>query len=751
MRAPDKLANLVHLESRGSPSNNYMSSFFEELKRRNVFRVGVAYVVVSWLIIQVIETVSDPLGLPEWTEAFFIVLLLAGLPLVLIFSWAFELTPEGIKKTKDVDATESVTADTGKKLNYTIIAVLVLALGYSLWDRQGLVDQPEQTEIAAEAGTTSVAVLPFVNMSADVEQEYFSDGISEELLNLLAKIPEMRVPARTSSFQFKGQNLDIGDVAQQLNVDHVLEGSVRKSGMKVRITAQLIEADTGYHLWSETYDRELTDIFAIQDEISAAIVAALAETLGIDSAAAPKVAAQTDTEAYNAYLLGQHQLKLRNKLSIESAVQNFERALEIDPDYAPAHAGAGLGWYLLTASFATYGTLPLDESLSKAMPHLERALEIDPELPEALGAYGLVLDAQLKYEEAVPYFEKALELNPSLTDVRNWYSATLVDLAKYDMSVDQLRKAYELDPLSILTLNNYTNQLLIRSRFDEAEPVLERLEQIDPDRGIQFRARMEFQRGEVAAGIENLLRLVDRDSTRLVARRVVSHNLWAMELKEAALGIWPYPDNVYALVNDTSDVEEALRLALENYEKNPNEPSVKEDLAWAHWRAGKREESLEYAAEFLDTLGESSARISFANVLFALDARDRGDEEEVLTRIGPVEATIDQALAIGADVPELHRGKALILELRGESEAALGYLEKAFAQGFMSPENFAVFYDTAGFSGRPEFESLLKGHSDHIAAERAKLLEIACGPNGFEIWQPSPEDCGKRRATPGPT
>ena len=270
-----------------------MGQLLQELKRRNVFRVGVAYVVVSWLVIQVIETVSDPLGLPDWTEAFFIVLVLAGLPIILLFSWAFELTPEGLKKTKEVDESESVTADTGKKLNQTIIVVLVLALAYFIWERQGLVEQAEQSteqvaEVVETTGATSVAVLPFVNMSNDPDQEYFSDGISEELLNLLAKIPELRVPARTSSFQFKGQNLDIGDVAKQLNVKHVLEGSVRKADVRVRVTAQLIEADTGYHLWSDTYDRELDDIFAIQDEISAAIVSALSETLGLDVGAAPR-------------------------------------------------------------------------------------------------------------------------------------------------------------------------------------------------------------------------------------------------------------------------------------------------------------------------------------------------------------------------------------------------------------------------------------------------------------------------------
>ena len=657
-----------------------MGSFFEELKRRNVFRVGVAYVVVAWLIIQVIETVSDPLGLPDWTEAFFIVLLLAGLPVVLIFSWAFELTPEGLKKTRDVKAEESVTATTGKKLNYTIIAVLVMTLGFFIWERQGLVERAEQgeaqgtEEVTRTTGAASVAVLPFVNMSADQEQEYFSDGISEELLNLLAKIPEMRVPARTSSFQFKGQNLDISEVAKQLNVEHVLEGSVRKAGMKVRVTAQLIEAETGYHLWSETYDRDLDDIFAIQDEISAAIVAALSETLGLSSTAAPQVA-ETSSEAYNLYLLGQHQLKKRTKLDIEAAVENFERALEIDPGYAPAHAALGLSWYLLRASNATYGTLQLNESMARALPHLERAMELDPELPEALGAYGLTLDARLRQEEALPYYKRALELNPSLTDVRNWYSSALGDLGRAEESFAEIQKAYDLDPLSVLTLHNYANNLMMRRRFDSLEPVIDRLEQIEPVRGATFRGWTEVAQGRAAQGMVAWLHALDLDSGDLQLRSSVAANLLILGFEDAAMKIWPYPDNVNWLIGNTADPQRSLELTLEEYAKNPDNPAIKNDLAWAYWTAGKKAEGLRYAEEFLATLGDEARPLSWANMIVAFDARDRGDEKTMLERIGPLEEMTDRAIASGVNTAWVRFGKAAIAtRIRGAIRAT--YLAK---------------------------------------------------------------------------
>ena len=232
-------------------------SFFDELKRRNVFKVVIAYVVSSWLVAQVAELAADSFGAPDWVMKMFITLLALGFPFVIIFSWAFEMTPEGIKKEKDIDRSQSVTATTGQRLNHTIIGLLVLALGYFVFDKfvttpdGGQLVQATTPKSAESEQDNSIAVLPFVNMSDDSANEYFSDGLSEELLNLLAKIPELKVAARTSSFHFKGKTGDVADIGKQLKVAHVLEGSVRKSGNQVRITAQLVKTADGYHLWSE--------------------------------------------------------------------------------------------------------------------------------------------------------------------------------------------------------------------------------------------------------------------------------------------------------------------------------------------------------------------------------------------------------------------------------------------------------------------------------------------------------------------
>ena len=253
-------------------------NFFSELKRRNVVRVAVAYGVMGWLVLQILDVVVDPLNLPDWTASLVIVLLAIGLPIALLFAWAFELTPEGMKKTAEVDADASITHNTGQKLNYFIISALVIAVGFLLYDRQPA--GPDNME-----DTVSIAVLPFVNMSADPDQEYFSDGITEEILNTLVKVPGLMVAARTSAFAYKGQNRDVREIGAELGVDTIVEGSVRRAGDDLRITAQLIRVEDGFHLWSETYDRKYENVFAIQEEIASSIATAVALPLGLDAGA----------------------------------------------------------------------------------------------------------------------------------------------------------------------------------------------------------------------------------------------------------------------------------------------------------------------------------------------------------------------------------------------------------------------------------------------------------------------------------
>ena len=351
-------------------------SFFAELRRRNVFRVGIAYVVIGWILAQVAEFAFENFGAPEWVLKTFVVVLLLGLPLALFFAWAFEITPEGVKREKDVDRSKSITHATGRKLDFVIIAALVVALGYFIWDRQGLVDPDDvvtesATSEADQSDTAtpvrrSIAVLPFVNMSSDQEQEWFSDGLTEEILNALARTPDLLVAARTSSFKFKGSSEDIPTIAKALGVDHVLEGSVRRGGERLRVTAQLIRANDGFHLWSQNYDRSPDDVISIQEELAVEIAKAL-ETAMDPVALENMVSSGTaSVEAYNTYLQGlahgASMVSTGDSYVFLSAREAFEKAIELDPQFALAYWELAKFWRVqLQATNIVSGTVELSE------------------------------------------------------------------------------------------------------------------------------------------------------------------------------------------------------------------------------------------------------------------------------------------------------------------------------------------------------------------------------------------------------
>ena len=721
-----------------------MGNLFEELKRRNVIRVAVAYAVVGWLLVQLAATLEPVLLLPDWFTRVVTIFVVLGLPIALIFAWAFEMTPEGLKKSGDVEADASVTSKTGQKINYLIGAALVLALGFIAWQNLAPGSGPTSTIVGeAQAAEASIAVLPFVNMSDDASNEYFSDGISEELLNVLAKIPELQVAARTSSFQFKGENRDISDIGKQLGVAHVLEGSVRKSGVRVRITAQLIATDTGFHMWSETYDRDLTDVFAVQDEISVAIVAALKETLGLETVAAPLgIKAPASTDAYNAFLLGQLLIRKRTKADIEASIPEFEKAIALDPDYAPAHANLGLAWRLLLDSGSTYGTLTLEEMLAKAMPHIERALDLDPELADAHGVMGLTLEAQGQPEQAITHFEEALRLNPSLTNVRNWYSSALSNLGREADSFRQIETAYRLDPLSRLTGSNYANHLAQRRRFDDLEPVLERMDQIDPAVAATFRGLVLGAQQQAAEGAITLLRGVDAspDNLRLKAITAIS-GLGSMGLGDEALRPWPFPDDGWGVIQGGTDYAQILEMAQERYQDDPDNPDALDNLAGAYFEIGDQEQAEKMVARHLAKLGPDARPLAFTNAIFAIGAWARGDEATMLERLTPLEVSINQALEAGIDVSGIHWGKAQFAFMRGQSDAAYEHAERALSIGTISPGNIASPYRHLGWDKIPRFKALRDRYEAYLAAERLKLLTVACSSKGFESWKPLPETC----------
>ena len=460
-------------------------SLFNELKRRNVFRVGIAYVVLAWLVMQVADVILNNIVAPAWVFHVLLLFVAVGFPFAVFFAWAFELTPDGLKREHEVDRSLSITPYTGKKLDRMIIVVLVLALGYFAYDkfiyspsRDAALLEAEARAAAGQEATSgfdrSIAVLPFINMSDDADNEYFSDGLSEELLNLLAKIPELKVASRSSSFQFKGEKIDVKEAAQKLNVAHVLEGSVRKSGKQIRITAQLIKADDGYHLWSESYDRSLDNIFAIQDEISAAVVAALkVELLG----EVPK-AEVVNAEAYTLFLKARYLYSKWGKENFENAIEAFRQALIIEPEYADAWASLSVAYLTQTTS----GYRPRDEGLALARDAVDRALSYNPGLAAAWARLSLIQSRfDWDWAGAEASLQKALDLAPNDYRVLSAAGSLSGTLDRLDDALAYYRQILDKEPLELISLYNVAEVLLRQGRLDESEAAFRRLLELNPD------------------------------------------------------------------------------------------------------------------------------------------------------------------------------------------------------------------------------------------------------------------------------
>jgi TolB-like protein len=439
-------------------------TFFGELQRRNVVRVGIAYAAFAWLLFQIVETVLPLFGMSDDTIRVIFIILVIGFVPALIFAWAFEMTPEGLKRESEVDRSASITPHTGKKLDRLIMVVLGLALTYFIVDKFVLDPARDAAEIevvraeAMEQGRTealqsgapdnSIAVLPFLNMSREPDNEYFSDGVSEELLNLLAQAGGLVVASRTSSFFFKNKDVDIPQVAERLNVRHVLEGSVRRSGNQVRVTAQLIDARSDSHLWSETFDRELGDIFAVQDEIARSIVGQLRETLGAEMVIGePEGLSQTENvEAYQLYLRGLSLLRLRGIDNIRRSTELFDEAIALDPGYARAHAQKAVALGLTPF----YEDGPRPPWLKRAEASARRAIELDPKLagPHATLASVHQNMPEVPRQITEAEYRTAIELDPNYVTARQWYGEFLMTVGKARGLLVQLEEAHRLDPLA---------------------------------------------------------------------------------------------------------------------------------------------------------------------------------------------------------------------------------------------------------------------------------------------------------------
>jgi len=707
-------------------------SFFSELKRRNVFKVGVTYIVMAWLVLQVTDVILNNIEAPGWVFHVLLLFLVVGFAFALFFAWAFELTPEGLKREHEVDRSQSITQKTGRKINRAIIGLLVVGVVYLVADnyvfdettKSGPVGEaaPPQTAESTQ-GYDSIGVLPFTNMSNDPDQDYFSDGISEELLNALAKLKNLQVAARTSSFAFKGQNKDITEIGNKLNVDTVLEGSVRKSGTRLRITAQLIDVDNGFHLWSETYDRELTDIFAIQDEITAAIVEALLLHFDTGETSAVAKSEATSMSAYDAYLQGRHQLRALDGASMRAALTSFRAATDADPDFAPAWAARALTVTFLRETAFREG-IPREESQMLARAAIDRAMALDPMLAETYVAEGTLHADNYRFEEALQSLEKAVEINPNLADAWTWRSRILGRFGRVKEARENMLMALRLDPHNQVTAAiaaslatdfydpDFFNaveksgtqfarvrQILEMDRWTEIETITKDAYQriaSTPDMPDFWLANLNF----------NILKEIDEEGLSQVGRRKGEYLMWIY------MGIDQW-DKAQAMYDELSPARQKSVLNLE-------------DLSIMQMSQGRCEQALESLrqahgdeiriyGQVGPNVGRSNSNLALNRVHCLRQLGNTAEAENILSLVRAFVDTLRENTVYGYYMLD-----AKLRVIDSDTESALDVLEAAYDRNEL---DWTDRYDPIlrTLSEEPRFRTLFEEVDRSIDALRAEV------------------------------
>ena len=458
-----------------------IDNFFAELKRRNVYKVAVAYAVVAWLLLQAASIFFPAFDAPAWVMKIFIIVIIFGFPVALIFSWAFEITPEGIKLESEIEPSRSIKRRTGRKIVAVTIALAVVAVGLFAYQfvRSRSTITPRQSEAATEQPNKSIAVLPFDNLSDDKSNAYFTEGVQDEILTRLAKVADLKVIARTSTQRFKSAPENLPDIAKQLGVANILEGSVQKVGDQVRVNVQLINALTNAHLWAEIYDRKLTDIFAVESDIAKTIADTLQAKL---SSSAEHVLASRPTEnpeAHELYLKGRYFWNRRTGANLQKAADYFQQAIGKDPAYALAYSGLA-DCHVLLPAYAELGSNPRDE-LPKALEAARKAVELDDTLGEAHTSLARALASDLQLSPAMSEFKRAIELNPNYATAHQWFGECLQSQGHLEEALAELKRAQELDPLSLIINSVLGFALDTVGKGDEAIAQLHKTLEIDPN------------------------------------------------------------------------------------------------------------------------------------------------------------------------------------------------------------------------------------------------------------------------------
>jgi TolB-like protein/Tfp pilus assembly protein PilF len=573
-----------------------MGQFFDELKRRNVFRVAIAYGIVAWLLLQVGDTLAPALRLPDWANTLLAFFLILGFPIAMLFAWAYELTPEGLKKEKDVDRTDSITRTTGRKPDFVIIGILVIAVAYFALGRRDDIGVTPTNETSLAMVERSIAVLPFRNRSAVADDAYFVDGIHDDILTQLAKLSSLeKVISRTSMEQYRETTKPMLKIGQELGVATILEGGVQRAGNRVRINMQLIDASTDEHLWAETYDREITveNLFAIQSEISREIVAALNGVLTDEESNRLERVPTISLEAYGGYVLRRQEMAKRTTEELYRAKAHFEKAIELDPDYALAYVGLAdsLG------HLYNYADLSSQESHGPRQAAIDKALTLDPLSGEGYAALARLKVDEFKYDEGEKLLSRAIELNPNYAPAHSWYAMDMTASERYEEALQHNYRAMEFDPLAPIIAHSLARTLWNLGRIEDSRATLLA--------GIETRPQFPNYYSEMASQLSSLGQIGTATSWARAGRKIapssrriiISECLLYLQLNDDQAAercydslLEDFPNRGFGwaveLLRFRSQYQEAVNL-FEQIAKRYPSPGVMRSMAWDYVNNGQ--------------------------------------------------------------------------------------------------------------------------------------------------------------------
>jgi TolB-like protein/Flp pilus assembly protein TadD len=715
-------------------------SLMTELKRRNVFRVGVAYVIGAWVIAQVADLVLENIEAPDWVMQAIMLVLAIGLPLALILAWAFELTPDGVKREKDVDRSQSISHQTGRKLDFIIIGVLAVGIIYFAVDKFVREPGPDPPSVVREK---SIAVLLFDNLSGDPDTQPFTKGIHDDILTQLSKIRALKVIARTSMERLDS-TLSIPEIGTKLGVAAVLEGGVQRAGDRVRINVQLIDCKTEAHLWAETYDRELTaaNIFSIQSEIAKIVADALRATLSPEEQEQIATVPTENLAALEAYFLGKQRMAKLNSAALAEAVDYFEQAIKLDPNFALAYAE-------LAKSFIfqiDFSGLPRAEMVAKAEPLIERALELDDRSGEAHTVLGSIHMERGEYERAEAAFQHALELNPNYAEAYGWYGLLLqAGLGRSEEALALHRKAIELNPLSDYSINRLGWCLDALGRFDEALTQFKKALDIDPGQMLTLWSvaihhwKISRDYGEAVRLLRKTIFIDPDEPWNPADLGMLFMDLGDLDQAEH----WIYRSIELGPESYIANIGMQLLYLYRGDEVAALDYGRKADEIGTGWseqgsftliadhemRVGRSSEARAvYEENYPELLGTDAPNVDFVNYQAAIDVA------LILSRTGEQERAdllLELAFERIQTLPRLGRwgyGVAYvkIYALQGEKQKALAALRQAIDEGWRAYWWYYLKYDPTleSLHDEPEFQAIIAEIEADMAAQLARVREM---------------------------